>query len=149
MKYVIRSLEAGALALVMTGSAAAADFTLEVPVRFANVPSVTSATVDCLISRVEVGGPGGSGGTNVVGRGSASVPVSGGAYDGSVTVEINSDGIIPASDARSYRCSLRAAGTARTGSTYTASPGNFQDVYTTATGATLDSVTTNVQGNLP
>lgn len=149
MKYATRFLQAAALAMLLTGTATAADFTLEVPVRFANVPSVTGATVDCLISRVEVGGPGGAGGTNVVGRGSAPVPVSGGAFDGTVTVEINSDGIIPASDARSYRCSLRAAGTARTGSTYTASSGNFGDVYTTATGATLDSVTTTVQGNLP
>src|SRR5688500_8616488 len=100
-------IAAAAILLASPGAAAAADFTLDVPVRIQNVPSLSMLYVECLVSRAAIGEPGAAGGTNVVGRGSASTPVSGGSYDGTLTIEIDNVGIIPSSSARSYRCSMR------------------------------------------
>lgn len=124
----------------------AADFTLEVPLRVANVPTMHTVYVECLVSRSPTGGAAGS---DIVGRGSRMVTLAGGRYDGTVTVEINATGINPAASARSYRCSARGLGTASTGATYAAQSGNFRDVYERATGHTLDRLTVNVSGPLP
>ena len=138
-----------ACALVVPGAAAAADFTLDVPLRVENAPSLSRITVDCMVSRVRLEDPYRSGSTNVIGRGSATVPVTGGRFDGTVTVEINNTSIIPSSEARSYSCALTGNGTARTGAPYAASPDNFRSVYETATGQTLDRLTAHARANLP
>jgi hypothetical protein len=127
----------------------AADFTLDVPVRVQNVPSLINLTVDCYVSRVLTTDPYPAGGTNVIGRGSASTPVSGGSFDGTLTIEIDNTGIIPSSSARSYSCAMRGAGRATTGAGYTASSGNFAAVIETATGQTLDRATVTTRANLP
>lgn len=129
-------------------AAAAADFTFDVPVRIENAPSMTTAYIDCVVWRAAVGevysGPG-----NMMGRGGTSVPVTGGRYEGTVTIEVNASGIIPAADARSYSCSLRAVGTSRSGTTYSAMPDNFRTVYETATGQTLTLANNQTRANLP
>lgn len=129
--------------------AAAADFTFDVPLRISNMPSVTQVHVDCLVSRVAMSDPYPAAERNVMGRGEASVSISGGNFDGIVTVEVNNRSIVPSAEARSYRCSQRAIGTARTGVTFTASSGNYREAYETATGTTLDRLTASVQANLP
>ena len=149
MKRQISFAAVAITALIAATPVAAADFTLDVPVRLQNLPALTSVGVDCLISRVAPGGPYAAGGTNVIGRGSAPVPISGGSFDGTVTVEIDNSSIIPSSEARSYICSMRGSGRATTGTTYTASSGNFQDVYQTATGQTLDRVMVHAEGSIP
>ena len=141
-------LTVGLLLLSSTG-AVAADFTFNVPVTLSNVPSVTQLAVGCGVSRVEAGGVSPFGPGNVVGSGQTAMPVSGGAYSGTVRVEVNASGIISADQARSYSCSLSVVGRARTGAAYTASPGNLQAIYETATGHTLTSVRTTVRGPIP
>jgi hypothetical protein len=143
-----RILFSSALVMAAAQPAIAADFTLDVPVRLVNTPGIETLYVECLISRVEAGGVSAAGGSNVVARGRQSVPISGGSYEGTVTVEMDNSSIVPSSEARSYICSMRGVGTARTGTAFTASSGNFADVYLTAMGITLDSVRTTVQGNL-
>jgi hypothetical protein len=136
-------------AMLLAGPAAAADFTLDVPVRLENVPSMTEARVSCLISRIPIGGDGISQERHVLGRGSARVPVADGRYDGTVTVEINNSSIIQSSEARSYVCSLDASGRSRTGVPYTASSGNFEEVYETATGQRLERAAVWQEAGLP
>ena len=146
------SLFAKSVASLLLGMSAfpvaAAHFTLEVPVRVQNAPSIVSLTVECLVSRVRVDEPYPAGSTNVIGRGSQRVLTSGANYDNVVLVEVNADGIIPAAEARSYSCSMRASGNARTGGGYAASSASFREAYETATGQTLDRLTVIVRGNL-
>lgn len=149
MKHPILTGAAAAIAFTFSGAATAADFTFDVPVHLENVPSMTAVAVECLVSRVALGGPYAAGGTNVIGRGSASIAVSGGSYDGTVSVEVNNSSIIPSSEARSYICSMRAAGTARTGATYAASTDNFGSVYELATGQTLERLVVRAEAGLP
>jgi hypothetical protein len=142
-KFLIGAVIAGTL---LPSAAAAADYTFDVPVRLVNLPSLTGASVHCIVYSVEALSPDAG---VVMGEGSAAVPVSGGAFDGVVTVEVNNRSIYPSGNARSYLCNLNGTGTARSGSTYGASPGNFRDVYQAATGATIDSLTTTVRANFP
>jgi hypothetical protein len=130
-------------------AAAAADFTLDVPVRIENVPSMTTATVTCQISRIAAGAGGASAGRHILGRGSARIPVVDGRFDGTVTIEIDNTSIIPSSDARSFSCYMDASGRSRTGVTYAASPGNFEEVYQTATGQRLDRAAVTLEAGLP
>ena len=142
-------LLAPALLLLSGGSALAADFTFNVPVTLSNVPSVQMLRVDCAVSRVAVDGAGPLGGGNVVGRGSAPVRIEGGAYSGTVAVEVNASGVITPDQARSYICSMAVAGRSRTGVTYTASSGNLQEAYETSTGHRLTSYRSTVRGPIP
>jgi hypothetical protein len=114
-----------------------------------NAPSVVSVRVECSVSRVEPGGVGQFGGGDVVGTGFAVVPVSGGNYSGTPTVEVSATGIITPDQARSYVCQLTANGRARTGAAYSASSGNMQAAYETATGTTLTSFRSTVGGPIP
>lgn len=141
------SLISSVFMLAMNSAVFAADFTLNVPLQVSNVPSMSLIVVSCAVSKVRVGEPYQTGGSNVVGRGSTRVPITSGSYNGTVRVEVNATGIIPASSAQSYFCSITGDGTAQTGSTYAAQYGNFQTVYETATGHTLDRVKTNTRGN--
>jgi hypothetical protein len=129
--------------------AAAADFTFDVPLRIANLPAIETVRVECFVSRIEAGGAYQAAERNVLGRGDATVPISGGNFDGTVTVEVENRSISPSTEVRSYSCSQTAVGTARTGVRFAASPGNYQEAYETATGATLDRVVPRVQANLP
>lgn len=149
MKHPILAGASAVLACMFSSAATAADFTFDVPVHLENVPSMQTAYIECLVSRVALGGPYAAGGTNVIGRGSASVSVSGGNYDGTVAVEVNNSSIVPSSEARSYMCGMRAVGTARTGATYSASTDNFATVYETATGQTLERVAVRAEAGLP
>ena len=148
MKKMRFILPAAMLACVAQ-PALAADFTFDVPVSLANVPSGQRLTVSCYVSKAALDEPTRAGGTNVVGRGSAAVPIVNGNFDGVVTVEVNAEGLNPAASGRSYTCSMAMSGTARTGSAYRASVDNFARVYEDATGTALESVKTSVSANLP
>ena len=138
-------LASSLVAVLASTAASAADFTLNVPLRIENVPSMTRVTVNCLVSKQPVSGHSHAAGTNIVGRGSQTVNIVDGRYTGTARVEINASGINPAASGQSYTCSLSGWGSARTGATYAASPSNFQSVYETATGHTLDRVTTSTR----
>lgn len=142
-------LLAPALLLLTGGSALAADFTFNVPVTLSNVPSVQSLRVECAVSRVAVDGGGAMVDLNVVGRGRATVRVEGGAYSGTVAVEVNASGFLTPDQARSYNCGMIAIGRHRTGVTYEVGPGTMQDLYERATGQRLTSVRGSVQGPIP
>lgn len=133
-------------AAALAPAAAAVDFTLQVPLTISNIPSASTAVVDCSISKVEVAGVSPLAGGNVIGTGSASQAITGGSFSGALTVAVNATGIIPPSQAKSYWCSFRIAGRATTGATYAASSGNMADVIRTATGQTLTEVRTSVNG---
>jgi hypothetical protein len=149
MRTASAILCAALLAAVPASPAVAADFTLDVPVRLENVPSISRVTINCLVSRQLLEGDTPSGLANVIGRGQAVIDVVGGRYDGTVTIEIENTGFIPSSAARSYSCSMDAVGRATTGAGYTASSGNFEDIYQTATGQRLERFTTTAMANLP
>jgi len=128
----------------------AADFTFDIPVVIENVPSATSALVSCYVSIVPPGGVYAAGGTNIVGRGERSITITGGAFRGTVTVEVNASGLHLPAAARSYNCSLQQVnGRALTGSTYAASSGNAREVYERATGLHLDRLVVQAGGPLP
>jgi len=146
MKRKSLLISASFLASLMCSQAWAADFTFKVPLRVENVPTMERVYVECYVSRVPLGGPGRAAGSNVIGRGSTPVTIRGGRYSGTVGVEVNAAGIIPASSARSYACSIRGSGRATTGATYAASSDNFRRVYETATGHTLDRLTVRTTG---
>lgn len=130
-------------ALSAATPAAAADFTFDVPVRVQNLPSMHTLSLRCIIYTAYPGG-------YIMGRGSSgNFPITGGNFEGTLTIEVNADGIRTASEARAYSCSLEGLGTARTGSTYRSSPDNFQSVYETATGHTLVRAINTVRGTLP
>lgn len=143
---------AGAILLVAAfmqpSSAAAADFTFEIPVELNRLPTVTGFAVSCGVSRVALGEPYPFGAGNVVGRGETAHALSGGSFSGVVAVTVNANGLVPANEGRSYSCSIRISGTARTGTTYTANPGNMESVYSTATGQTLVTVVASVSGEI-
>ena len=135
------------LAALVTAIAAtpvsAADFTFDVPVQVQNLPSMHTLFLSCTIYTAYPGG-------TIIGRGnSGNFPMTGGSYEGTMTIEVNADGIRPASEARAYSCSLEGLGTARTGSTYRSSPDNFRRVYETATGHMLSLATNTVRGTVP
>lgn len=130
-------------AFAAASPASAADFTFDVPVSVQNLPSMHTLWRNCTIYTAYPGG-------RIIGRAeSRSIPTIGGSYEGTVTIEVNASGITPASEARAYACSLRGNGTARTGSTYAASPDNFAEVYPTATGHSLSRANNTVRGPLP
>lgn len=121
----------------------AADFTFDVPVSVQNLPSMHTLVVSCTVYTAYPGG-------TIMARGaSGPIAMTGGNYEGTVTIDVNASGIRPASEARAYGCSLEGLGTARTGSTYRSSPSNFTEVYQTATGHTLARVNNTVRGPLP
>ena len=132
---------------LFASAASAADFTFDVPLRLQNVPSVNTARISCVVYRSALGTV--ETGPNRIGRADVDIPISGGAYDGNVTVEVDNSGIIPSSEARSYSCYIYALGTSRTGTTYGASYGNFRAVYDVATGHTLDRLVPVVRGSIP
>ena len=129
--------------------AVAADFTFDVPVVIENVPSATTAAISCVVSIVPPDGPSALAGANVVGRGETNVAITGGAYRGTVTVEVNATGLNLPSAARSYTCSMGLLGRSLTGVLYRASSGNARDAYSRATGLTVDRLVMIARGPLP
>ena len=140
----LRSLALPAVALLALApaSAPAADFTFRVPVTLSNVPSVTAIRIDCGVWTGVAVAAG-----SIIGTAFTIVPVSGGGFSGSVTVEVDASG--PPDQARSYSCWMTAMGRSRTGAEYGASPGNMQSVYESATGTTLTSFRSTVSGPIP
>ncbi len=136
-------LLAALTAAACAAPAGAADFTFDVPVRVDNLPSLTSIAVQCAVYTAYPGGR-----IIEVAR-SGPVTVSGGRYEGTVTVEVTNRSLTPSTDARAYRCSLVGVGTARTGSGYTLSPDNFVDVYARATGHSLVTANNQIGGPIP
>jgi hypothetical protein len=132
-----------AIVVAVAAPASAADFTFDVPVRVQNVPSMHTLYLSCTIYTAYPGG-------TIMARGeSGNFPITGGAYEGTVTIEVNADGIRPAAEARAYACSLEGLGTARTGATYRSSASNFRSAYETATGHTLTTANNTVRGTVP
>jgi hypothetical protein len=70
---VLRLLAGTAAAALIGAPAAAADFTLDVPVSVQNVPLLTQVQVDCYVSVLPAGTSGAAADSNVIGRGSATV----------------------------------------------------------------------------
>jgi hypothetical protein len=135
-------------ASLMCSQAWAADFTLTVPLRLENVPTIESLTIDCRVSIEPVGGRSPMASYNLVGSGSALVgPIRDGHYSGNVTVEVVARGVHPPSSAKSYSCSISARVRATTGGVVLASSDSFRRTYETATGHTLDSVAAVTSGN--
>ncbi|MEO6582319.1 MAG: hypothetical protein ABIN68_05880 [Sphingomicrobium sp.] len=129
--------------LACAAPASSADFTFDVPVTVENLPSLTSIGVQCAVySGATVGG------IIAVAR-SAPVAVSGGRYDGTITVEVNNEGLTPSSEARSYRCGVVGGGTSRTGVAYGLSIDSFIDGYQRATGHMIVTANNNVSGPIP
>ena len=148
MKAAAFALLAGAA--LASPCAVAADFTFDVPVVIENVPSATTAAISCVVSIVPPDGPSAAfADSNVVGRGETSVAITGGAYRGTVTVEVNATGVNLPSAARSYICSMGLLGRSLTGVRYRASSGNARDAYSRATGLTVDRLVMIASGRLP
>lgn len=109
-----RSLLAfAAIALVFaSGPASAADFTFTVPVKLANLPPDSrQGMVQCLAYIGPIG-PGLST-LHLAGNGFSMFPISGGAYEGEVTVTIDArPGVDPAT-ATHYSCALQFNATLR------------------------------------
>lgn len=83
---------------VLPQSAAAQDFTFDVPVALVDLPpDITNAQVACYLMNAERGG-------TMIGQGNAWVPISGGAYEGTLSVPVNATG--DPSLARAYNCRL-------------------------------------------
>lgn len=140
---MMRILYLGALAMVAAAPASAADFTFDIPVSVQNLPSMHTLFVECSVFTAFPGG------ALIANRRSGPIAMTGGNYEGTVTVEVNADGLILASEARVYRCSLEGQGTARTGATYSSSPDTFESIYELATGHTLLRVNNLVRGTIP
>ena len=147
MKAAAFALLAGAA--LASPCAVAADFTFDVPVVIENVPSATTAAISCVVSIAPPDGTSAFAGSNVVGRGETSVAITGGAYRGTVTVEVNATGVNLPSAARSYICSMGLLGQSLTGVRYRASSGNARDAYSRATGLTVDRLVMIASGRLP
>lgn len=146
----MRILLATILALAATPALAQApDFTFTVPVEISGTPTVISARIDCVVSRLMR--PDGSpdlSGANVIGRGSTVQPVTGGAFNGNVVVAVRAEGLVPASEARGYTCAIAINGTGRTGAGFQAQSGNMAAIYETATGGRLATVVARVRGTI-
>lgn len=138
-----------ATAMVAASPAIAADFTFDVPLRLTNMPGVTSVTVRCLVSRVAAGADGYAATENVIGRNAASVPISGGSYDGTVTVAVDNSSIHPSSEARSYMCYMSGELVDSTGRHFSLNFGDFNRTYETVTGIRLDRYSNEAAGALP
>ena len=132
--------------------AVADDFTFEVPIRIENARDLVAVRVECVVSRaaMDSGVPAFSP-ENTVGRGQTRVPISltGGSYTGSVEVVVNAAGLASAAEARSYGCSM--AGYMPVTATWDGimESGSFRERYESATGQTLQRLTTSVRANLP
>lgn len=125
--------------------AGASDFTFSVPVRVENMRNATAAWVSCDIFM-------GSGSTKrSVGFGRSDVPLSGGAYSGDVSVNVNAASGFMASDADSWGCFLTYLwrmpdGSTFLRSTYTGDERNL--LYTRYTGQEVASFHTEEGGSI-
>lgn len=141
---------APAVALLLTAiPAAAADFTINVPVTLENMPAARRILVVCTVYDNDRSG----GDTrSVVGSGSSPwFDVTGGRHSATIRVEFNAEVSRGPSAARSYSCNLQVQGVRADGrpfdSGYTALAGSWREI----TGQTL-SVTpegTVVRGAIP
>lgn len=144
---VLRLLAGTAAAALIGAPAAAADFTLDVPVSVQNVPLLTQVQVDCYVSVLPAGTSGAAADSNVIGRGSATVDAPGGTYNGTVTVAVENRGILRSVDARSYHCDLNGRGRSPSG-TDVAFEGSWSNLVQRMTGSGLVSETTWTEANL-
>lgn len=88
----------------------AGSVTIVVPLQITGlVPQADTAQVNCLISKVEIGGAIASE-TNVLGRGSTSVRLAGGAYGGDVRVPVTLKAVYRPELVRSYSCRVTIHG---------------------------------------
>ena len=145
------------ITLVMVGLGAmhepvpAADFVFQIPVRIENMRHMTSAIVSCAVMHdapglpnpISLGDPG---------TGSASVPVVGGVYNGTVTVTVS---VAPDLLARyaptGWSCGISYRWRNPDGTIFSASvaPGEREGIYTRLTGQAIGAATTRVSGSLP
>lgn len=106
MHFKHQSLLLIAAAIFSIGSSApaAADFTFTVPVKLSNLPPDSRTVgVSCLVYTSATARPGGSG---HVGTGFTSSPVSGGAFDGEVTVAVTTNTGVDPATVTHYSCAL-------------------------------------------
>jgi hypothetical protein len=126
----------------------AANFTFTVPLTITNVPSATRAVVFCTVSRSSLAGVFPFAARNIVGNGSTTQPLTGGAFSGSLKVVVNTDKA-PPSSAQSYACNISLNGRSTAGSEYIASFANMAAAVLQATGQTLTTAQTTVIGVIP
>jgi hypothetical protein len=135
--------------LSVTAPAAAADFTINVPVTIDNMPAARQLQVLCSAYDT-TDGTGDA--RNVIGSfSSPRLPVSGGRYSGTVTVTFNADaGRLP-SLARSYACYVNIFGAMADGREFEAAYMGLPSLWQTATGqrVTVEPSTMVVRGTIP
>lgn len=126
-------------------------YTFIIPVRIENMTHITSAMVSCsvvhdapgLSNPISLGDPT---------TGTATVPVSGGNFNGNITVRI---GVSDETEARytptGWGCGISYRWRNPDGSIYTTSvrPGEREAIYTRLTGQEITTATVTVNGTLP
>ena len=137
------------IALAVAAPAGAADFTFDVPVNVSNIPQLSRIRVDCTVSVLPAGTDGWAADSNVIGRGSTTVDVTGGSFNDTVQVTVENRGTRRSSEARSYDCYL--TGTARNSAGYDVvlEYGMWSRTLERITGAALASENTETAVNLP
>lgn len=134
--------------IVVAVPAAATDFTLDVPVHITNMPRVTRGYVECLISTEPLGGDRFLS-TNVIGRNSVFFTVTGGTFDGTVTVPVENTSSRASRAARSYNCQLFGEVLNDSGSSIALDAPSRWSGYETVTHIPIDRATTTINANLP
>jgi hypothetical protein len=133
MRSWIRFASALVTAASAVSAAAAADFTINVPVTVANVPAATALKVYCNVFKAAVGAQ-----PSVdVGSGSTRLVLTGGKYSGTVTVAFNAKATAPAASATDYSCHLGLEGKAANGSAFESSYMVLTKDWLGATGQTI------------
>lgn len=95
-----------------SGPVWAADFTITVPVALANLPPDSrTGHMSCQVRTSPVGAP--RSGTVGSGRGFSNFTISGGAYNGDVTVAVNADPGVDPATVTHYSCGLSFVATLR------------------------------------
>jgi len=145
------------ITLVMVGLGAMhapapmADFVFQIPVRIENMRHITTALVSCsvvhdapgLLNPISLGDPG---------TGTTSVPLTDGAYNGTLTVTVT---VTPDRLARyaptGWSCGIGYRWRNPDGTVFSESvrPGEREGIYTRLTGQAISEATTTVSGPLP
>lgn len=146
MRLLIASVALAAL-LCAAAPASAQDFTFTVPVRIENMRHIESAQVNCSVVNQDA-----SGVRRAVSLApSVAVPVSGGAFNGNITVPVNVSSGFTRADATHWGCSLVYRWRMPDGTVFNRSlpSGERASNYTRYTGQSVTSVVETAAGEVP
>ena len=121
-----------------------APYTFTVPVRLENLPETTSVSVDCAVSTLGVGVDGGMADANLVARGETTSVVTGGRFNGDVTVPTVYR-TAWTGHAASYTCGIYLIGSTSAGAPFRVSA---PVMYTRVTGRPITSSVAIVTGTV-